>query len=516
MLQIKDLSIVLREDNRTLLKDFNFVLNAGDRVGLIGEEGNGKSLLLKTIVDREKVEHYCEVKGTIYKRNEIIAYLPQRLSDADLSLTSGQYLLTHLRDIPIDYSKLYKHLDEFHLDKDLAFGDMPMKFLSGGEKIKFALLVELLKEPSLFLLDEPSNDLDYASVQWLEHFMLEMDIPFIFVSHDTALLSKVANKIIHLEQIYRRTEAKHTVSANTYEDYVGKREDFITNETKRARKEQEVFSKKADRYRKVHDSVESALRATKNDIEGKNLKDKMHSVKALGKKLQKEEANLTKEPAFEEKIDIYFDKASEVPNGKVILDFKLDQLKVGPRILSNNIHLNIVGPEKICIVGKNGVGKTTLLKALIKELKSLNLRVGYMPQSYFDFEEENVNAIDYLIKEPSQDERTRISTFLGSLNFSWEEMQRDIHELSGGQKAKLFFAKINLAKAQVLILDEPTRNLSPLSQPEIIEALRNYGGAIIAVSHDRNFIKQVFSTVYELDSEGLHSISLDEGFESGF
>ena len=128
-----------------------------------------------------------------------------------------------------------------------------------------------------------------------------------------------------------------------------------------------------------------------------------------------------------------------------------------------------------------------------------------MPQSYSDFEKGDINAIEYLADSFAKDEQTKAANLLGSLNFKREEMFRNIADLSGGQKAKLFFAKMNMDKAEVLILDEPTRNLSPLSKPEIIKALKNYKGVIIAVSHDREFIDQVFDKVYELDNQGLNT-----------
>ncbi|WP_073998326.1 ATP-binding cassette domain-containing protein [Anaerococcus urinomassiliensis] len=506
MLQIKDLTIRLIEDDRIIIKDFYFTLNKGDKVGLIGEEGNGKSILLKTIVDRENTEKFASISGEINKNNEIIGYLPQSLDDNNASLTTNAYLYKHLSFDMIDYNKLYKYLSDFALPDDILSDDRKMGSLSGGEKIKFILLVEMLKEPSIFLFDEPSNDLDYESLLWLENFMEDLEIPLIFVSHDTNLLKKVANRIIHLEQIRRRSMAKYTISNNTYNDYVTKRDNFIISETTRANNEREEFDKKLYKYKRVHDAVQHDLRATKDDLMGRNLKDKMHTVKSVGKRLEKEEANLTQKPDYEEAIDIFFDEDINIPNGKQVLDFKKDELRIADKLLAKNIELQIIGPDKICIIGKNGVGKTTLLKEILRECQDLNLKVGYMPQSYFEYENGSMTALEYLSQSEAKDDHIKSSNLLASLSFKREEMYRNISDLSGGQKAKLFFAKMNLDKAEVLILDEPTRNLSPLSKPEIIEALRAYKGAIIAVSHDKDFIDQVFDKVYELNGYGLHMI----------
>lgn len=507
MLQIKDLTIRLIEDDRIIIKDFDFTLNKGDKVGLIGEEGNGKSILLKTIVDRENTEKFASISGEIYKNNEIIGYLPQSLPSEYKNMTSLAYLYHKLSYESIDYNLLYRYMSEFALPDDILSEDRTMASLSGGEKIKFLLLVELIKDPSVFLFDEPSNDLDYESVAWLGDFMERLDLPIIFVSHDTNLLRKLANRIIHLEQVRRRSLAKHTISNSRYDDYVTKRDNFITSETTRSNKEKEEFDKKLYRYKRVHDAVQHDLRATKNDSEGRLLKEKMHTVKSIGKRLEKEEAKLTKKPDYEEAIDIFFDEDIRVPNGKQVLDFKKDELRIADKILAKNIELKIIGPEKICIIGKNGAGKTTLLKEILKECQKLNLKVGYMPQSYFEYEKGSMTALEYLSQSPTKDDHIKSSNLLASLSFKREEMYREIFDLSGGQKAKLFFAKMNLDKAEVLILDEPTRNLSPLSKPEIIEALKAYKGAIIAVSHDKDFIEQVFDKLYELNNQGLKIIA---------
>ncbi|MDU4025052.1 MAG: ATP-binding cassette domain-containing protein [Anaerococcus sp.] len=503
MLNIKDLAINLRDDDRFILKDFDFVLNDRDKVGLIGEEGNGKSLLLKAIVNRKEIESFCDISGDIFKNNDIIAYLPQSLDKKYYKYTTNEYFYEKADLNLLDYNNLYKYISEFDLPEDILSDKIKMKNLSGGEKIKFMLLIEMLKSPTIFLFDEPSNDLDYDSLIWLENFMKELGIPLIFVSHDTKLLSNIANRIIHLEQVKRRTEAKHTISNNSYDDYVKKRENFIETETNKANKDKEEFDKKLEKYKKVHDSVEHNLRSTKNDVEGRLLKEKMHTVKSIGRRLEKEEANLTEKPDYEEAIDIFFDEDIKVANGKQVLDYKLDELKIGDKILAKNIDLKVIGPEKICIVGKNGAGKTTLLKKIKSECQALNLKIGYMPQNYFEFEKDDINAIEYLADSFIKDNQTKASNLLGSLNFKREEMFRNIADLSGGQKAKLFFAKMNLDKAEVLILDEPTRNLSPLSKPEIIGALKYYKGAIIAVSHDREFIDQVFDKIYNLTCQGL-------------
>lgn len=263
MLQIKNLDIDLIKDDRKLLKDFDLALNLGDKVGLIGEEGNGKSILLKTVIDRESVENYARISGEIHKNGEIISYLPQSLADNFLEMTVETYM-NQVSDISLlDYNKFYRYLDQFGLDENLIFGKLKLGNLSGGERIKVLLLFELLKEPTVFLFDEPTNDLDYESTNFISKIMQDMKIPLIFVSHDPELLRNVANRIVHLEQVHRRQIPRHTVFNGTYDLYIKERENKIRIQKARANKDREEFDKKVERYRKVYDSVNHAINTTK-------------------------------------------------------------------------------------------------------------------------------------------------------------------------------------------------------------------------------------------------------------
>ena len=176
-----------------------------------------------------------------------------------------------------------------------------------------------------------------------------------------------------------------------------------------------------------------------------------------------------------------------------------------PRILAKNIDLFVRGPEKVCIIGKNGAGKTTLLKHIAAELLARqDIRAAYMPQNYEELLNLDETPVDYLSESGDKEEITKIRTWLGSMKYTADEMSHPVRELSGGQKAKIFLLKMNLSGGNVLILDEPTRNFSPLSNPIIRQVLSDFGGAIISISHDRKYIGEVCETVYELTEEGLH------------
>lgn len=535
MLIISNLTIVLKKDLRTLIKDFSFVLNKKDKVGIIGEEGNGKSSLLNALYNQEEASEYLEITGNISIKNEKIGYLPQMVDEDKINLSINELLNSELDYSSINYKKYYLYIDKFNLDEDkLLSNEIKVKSLSGGERIKLFLFIELMKEPTILLLDEPSNDLDLSSLNLLEDIIINIDIPVMFISHDEFLLSKCANKIIHIESLKSKSEPRVTIKSSNYEDYFTSREDFIDKNIKEYNKDKENFEKKMDKFNKVYQSVNYALNTVSRSQPGvaKNLKDKMHAVKSMEKRYAKEKENLTQKYEVEEGINLKFDNLNTldikgnssnskinylIDSSKIVLDFKIDQLKIYNEItlIDKPISLYIKGSKKIAIIGENGAGKSTLLKLIYKELTSKSsFNVGYMSQNYEDELLNYMSPLEYLAKEvdaSTKEELTKIQTYLGSLKFTYDEMNRSISSLSGGQKAKIFFTKLILKKVNVMLLDEPTRNISPLSNKSFISSIKQYKGVIIAVSHDRNFIYQVFDEIYELSSEkGLELIQRDE------
>ena len=241
----------------------------------------------------------------------------------------------------------------------------------------------------------------------------------------------------------------------------------------------------------------------------------MHTVKAMEKRFAKEDDNMTEMPDQEEAIFFKLgNKEDSIPSGKVVLEYELAELKSsgendeGSRILARNIFFRVQGSEKICIIGKNGIGKTTLIKKIAENLLvRKDLRVEYMPQNYEDLLNLNMTPVDYLDTSGDKEERTRIRTYLGSLKYTVDEMEHPIRELSGGQKAKILLLKMSMSGANVLILDEPTRNFSPLSSPVIRGILSEFPGTIISVSHDRKYIDEVCDKVYELTKDGLQILA---------
>ena len=539
MLIISNLSLILKKDFRVLIKDFSLTVNKKDKIGIIGEEGNGKSSLLKAIYNQEEATKYLEIKGTINIKNEKIGYLSQMVEKELLEKSVNELLNEKIDYSLLDYKKYYFYIDKFNLDEEkLLSSSLLVGNLSGGERIKLFLLIELIKEPTVLLLDEPSNDLDLLSLNLLEELIINLDIPVIFISHDEHFLSRCANRIVHIESLKSKSEARVSVKNLSYDDYYQTREDFLDKNIREFNKGKENFEKKIEKYNRVYQSVNYALNTVSRQAPSvaKNLKDKMHSIKSMEKRYIKEKENLTQKYEVEDAINLKFDNLDKGRSGssnskinylvdanKEVLDLNIDSLQVnsGITLLDKQISLYIKGAKKIALIGENGVGKTTLLRLIYHELKkNTSFKVGYMSQNYEDELLNYLSPLDYLSKTlnvSNKEDLTKIQTYLGSLKLTFEEMNRSISSLSGGEKAKIFFAKLILEKDNVMLLDEPTRNISPLSNKAFINSIKEYNGVLIAVSHDRNFVYQVFDDIYELYKEnGLKKISKEEFYKRYF
>ncbi|MEY8518532.1 ATP-binding cassette domain-containing protein [Lachnospiraceae bacterium 29-84] len=515
MIQLKHISITHKKDLREIVTDFSYTLNPGDKAALIGEEGNGKSTLLKLIYQESLVEGYADYTGEIVKNGQKIGYLAQELpKELGQSAVSEYFysLPAFFDQTPRELGKLAGSLG---LPHSFFYEERKIGTLSGGEKVKLQLAAILLGSPDVLLLDEPSNDIDLETLGWLEQFVSRCSLPILYVSHDEMFLERTANTIIHLEQIRRKTVAKHTIAKMGYRQYITGRLGSLERQEQLARKERSEYKKQMERFRQIQQKVEYQQNTItrQNPHGGQLLKKKMHSVKSMERRFEKQFAERTELPDIEEAIFIKFPEDIHIPNGKVVLEFDLDQLaaeepqQCGQKVLSRQIHLRVQGPEKVCIIGKNGAGKTTLLRKIAEELLARkDIRAAYMPQDYTELLDLGKTPVEFLQREYSKEEYSRIRTYLGSMKYTADEMSHAIAELSGGQKAKLLFLKMSMEGNNVLVLDEPTRNFSPLSNPVIRELLKGFGGTIISVSHDRSYIAEVCSMVYRLTEEGLDKI----------
>lgn len=496
MLEIKNMNISI--DDRYLVQNLNLVLNKGDKLAIIGEEGNGKSTLLKAILGKCE---YAVCDGYINFKGNTIGYLEQSLGSENFHLTVHEFLFKDESDYYSKLASLYEYLEKLHLTDEIL--EKEVGYLSGGEKVKIGILKLLLEEDDILFLDEPTNDLDIKTLEWLEEFIAEVDKPVVYVSHDETLLSNTANMILHLEKTEKKTSCRHTLLKIDYDTYVEQRMRKIAKQCQVAKSERREFKKRQEKLQQVMQKVEYRQNTiSRSDPHGaKLLKKKIHSLKSQERKLEATE--LTEIPDIEDSIDIFFESV-EIPKTKIVLNLHLEQLSIDDKLLARNVKLDIVGNVHICIVGDNGVGKSTLIKRIYDELKSRpDLKVGYMPQNYDEILGDYENVLDFISPTSNKDEITKSRTMLGNMNFTKSEMTGRIANLSNGSKAKLLLAKLILDQSNVLILDEPTRNVSPLSNPIIRKALREYGGTIISISHDRKYIEEVIDDIYILNVDGL-------------
>ncbi|MBQ1871509.1 MAG: ABC-F family ATP-binding cassette domain-containing protein [Lachnospiraceae bacterium] len=515
MLQIKNLTITHRKDLRIILEDFNLTLNDGDKAVIIGEEGNGKSTLMKWIYNPELAEEYTECTGACIIGNEVLSYLPQELPEDDKNKTLYEYFCESehfLNNTPRELSEL---AGRFNMPSSVFYSDQVMASLSGGEKVKVQLMRILINKPTVLLLDEPSNDIDISTLELLEKFINEWDRIVLFISHDETLIENTANVVVHLEQIIRKTKSRYTVVRDNYRHYIERRAEAFERQEQQALSDKREKELRDEKYRKILQKVDKSQLSIRNagkDLAdkmqaGRNLKDKMHTVKSMGRRFAKEDENMTEMPEQEEAIFFKLGgNTAKMPAGKTVIEYSLDELITpdGIKVLARDIFLRVRGPEKICIVGTNGIGKTTLLRKMAEELLlRKDIRSQYMPQNYEDMLNLDVTPVEFLDDTGDKEIRTKIRTYLGSLKYTADEMEHPIRELSGGQKAKVLLLKMSLSDANVLILDEPTRNFSPLSGPVIRRMISEFPGAVISISHDRKYIDEVCDKVYTLSESGL-------------
>lgn len=513
MLEIRDVTIET-DNHKTIVDKLNLFLTKGDKLAIIGEEGNGKSTLLKVINKSEEIDQYCDVSGEIDTHNLTIGYLEQSLDNAWDEKEVYEYFVRTSPEGELDYDKFAdmnifaEELIKVGIDPTILSSTQKIGSLSGGEKVKIQIAKLLSQNPDILLLDEPTNDLDIETLKWLEEFISNQENIVLFVSHDETLLENTANAILHLEYLRNKGKTRHTISNTDYKTYIDSRKTDLEKQEQSYSREKREYIKDKKILSHQKSSVRSAQIKIKDSAVRRLLNKKMKNI--LVQERKAEEKRKTERVETEEPIFMKFDEEVKIPNGKIVLDFHLDKLEMGGKTLSKNIDLFIKGPKKIGIIGRNGIGKTTLLKEIRKQLdETTDFSIGYMPQNYNEVLSKNTKSLDYILNNIDENDTELISTYIGRIKLTWEEMNSEISKLSLGQKAKLILLQMMLAKNNVLLLDEPTRNMSALSNPVIRKMLKSYKGAIISISHDRKYLTEVCDTVYELTKSGLHKYTLE-------
>lgn len=509
VLLVNGFSIKTLKENKTISNNLSFALEQGDKLALIGQEGIGKSTFLKALYDKKLVETYAEVKGTSNISDFSVSYFAQSLDEKYKNIDAMTYILCDdsLEIDPTKYSELddvYLLFNKLGLATDLLAANEPMSNLSGGERIKVELVKVLFKKPNLLLLDEPTNDLDLNSIGTIKDVINSFKGIVIFISHDLDFLESTATSIVHFEQDQKTKDNIVTFANLKYKDYIFER-------TKRLDKQDKLHSQESKKLKKQIEDVESR-KETERVYLNTHHKAPMHALTKQGNMRRiislegrLESKTITPKSNREEAISVKEFKGTSLDKNQIITELKDFDLYTPDkkRILLKGLNLLIRGKDRIALIGDNGIGKTTLLNSIFLSLKEdERLKIGYMTQDYNLLVDNDLTPIEYLlkdIKDIDKEIRDRYLTYLGSFKFSYEEMNQNCRDLSGGEKAKLILIKLSNSDYNILLLDEPTRNLSPLTIPILIDSMKKYDGAIIVVSHDRFFIDQMGLDIIDLN-----------------
>ncbi len=468
-------SISISKGGNEILKDINLYLGPNEKIGLVGVNGAGKSTLLKIIVGKEEPDlGYIHFNGKVsYLSQEIHKEIVNDIPDGN-DLTIGEYLIVQ-KGLDIQEWEINKFLNNMNMrDKS---SDSILSELSGGQKIKVELIKILFEKSNLLVLDEPTNFLDIPSAQWLMAYLVNYPYSVIVVSHDLRLMNKGISKIWYLNDIKHNIE----VYRGNYDDFL--KQISLKDELLHKRlKAQERKAKRVYEYAKTlsgRGQTKEKMKAAKKFEQAKKEKEK---VLALSKELLKSK-----------KMRIQIPQPPTCSRSILSVEHISKEYVKGVPILVD-VSMEIEKGERIAVIGKNGVGKTTLLKILVGKLSQTKGRyiwgkgtdVGFYSQEYegLDYNQtvlENVYGLNW----GDIDRRA----FLGRFLLVGDMVNQKIKTLSGGEKTRLALAKLFANRHNVLVLDEPTTYLDFDSQNILLDALKEYKGTILIVSHQPQFVK---------------------------
>lgn len=505
----------------TILANIKLEVQTKDRIALVGRNGAGKSTLLKIIAG--ELSHDG---GEIIKPKDVsIGYLAQN-TGLETSLTIWDEMLTvftHLQQMEtklrrleqemgkeenfsneVTYERLLADYDQLQLDyKDqggyqyeadirsilsgLGFPvethQTTISTLSGGQKTRLALGKLLLTKPDLLILDEPTNHLDIETLTWLEQYLQGYPGAILIVSHDRYFLDKLVT------QVYEISNKESRRFVGNYSKYLDLKSALYEQDMKR-------YEKQQDEIAKLEDFVQ------------KNIARASTTKRAQSRRKQLDRMELLTRPLGDSKsASFHFD--IEKQSGNDVLQVKDATIGYDDDPIIEHVTMRLTRGDSVALVGPNGIGKSTLLKSLVNKLPLLNGDVSFgsnVSVGYYDQEQANLTSSKRVLNElwdeyPLQPEK-EIRTILGNFLFTGDDVLKPVSSLSGGQKARLALAKLMMQKSNLLILDEPTNHLD-LNSKEILEnALIDYPGTLLFVSHDRYFINRVTTTVVELSTEG--------------
>ena len=500
-----------------LFDNISLQVDERDRIALVGKNGAGKSTLLKILVGEEE-----PTSGEINKKRDLsLSYLAQdsRFESSNtiydemlhvfddlrktektlrqMELAMGEKTGADLEKLMQDYDRLseeFRQAGGFTYEADIrailngfkfdeSMWQMKIEELSGGQNTRLALAKMLLEKPNLLVLDEPTNHLDIETIAWLENYLVNYSGALLIVSHDRYFLDKVATITLDL--------TKHSLDR-----YVGNYSSFVEQ------KEQKLLSE-AKNYEKQQKEI-----AALEDFVNRNLVRASTTKRAQSRRKQLEKMERLDKPEAGTKsahMTFHSDKTS----GNVVLTVEEAAVGYDDQILSEPINLDIRKMNAVAIVGPNGIGKSTLIKSIVGQIPFIkgearfgaNVEVGYYDQTQSKLTPHN-SVLDELWNDFKLTPEVEIRNRLGAFLFSGDDVKKTVGMLSGGERARLLLAKLSMENNNFLILDEPTNHLDIDSKEVLENALIDFDGTLLFVSHDRYFINRVATQVLELSEEG--------------
>jgi len=505
----------------TLFKDISFVINEKDRIALMGKNGAGKSTILKIIAGAQTA-----TKGRVSApKDAVIAYLPQHLMTEDnrtvfeetaqafAKIFEMERQIQEMNDelaIRTDYesasyfeliekvstlSEKFYSIEEINYDAEvekilLGLGfiredfNRPTNEFSGGWRMRIELAKLLLQKPDLILLDEPTNHLDIESIQWLEDFLINSAKAVIVISHDRAFVDKITSRTIE-------------VTMGRIYDYKANYSSYL-----QLRKERRVHQQKAfeEQRKMIADTQEFIDRF-------KGTYSKTLQVQSRVKMLEKLDI-VEVDDEDNSSLRLKFPPSPKSGSYPVLIDDM--SKKYDEHTVFNNVNLTIERGERVAFVGKNGEGKSTLVKAIMNEIDyngnltlGHNTHIGYFAQNEASLLEEQLTVFQTIDDIAKGDVRTKIKDLLGAFMFSGDSITKKVKVLSGGERTRLAMIKLLLEPVNLLILDEPTNHLDMKTKDILKRALQDFDGTLILVSHDRDFLDGLAEKVYEFGNKKI-------------
>ncbi|HHU32133.1 MAG: ABC-F family ATP-binding cassette domain-containing protein [Zhaonellaceae bacterium] len=513
---------------KVIFTNVQFQLEAGEKVALVGANGTGKTTLLRCLAGWEEFD-----EGQIFLAKDVrIGFLTQTMEVEDLDLTLSEFMLEEYRDL-IDLRKELKQLEkkmslpeiynsEAELNKimkmyaactekyeagngyllekrikevilglgfSLDDSDRPMNTFSGGQKTRLYLARILLREPELLFLDEPTNYLDLKSIEWLEGFLQAYKGTILIVSHDRYFLDKITEQVLELEDT-------QVISYN------GNYSAFMLQKAMKEASQAKEYAKEQAKIKRL----EEYIRKNKAGVNARQARGREKQLAKMGHKSK---------PKERKSLSFSFQKAYE--SGEEVLKVKKLNLFYPGKTIAENLTFTVQRGDRIGLVGPNGCGKTTLLKALLGKIPyegsiafGVGVKVGYYAQ-----EHEDLSFTGTVIDEVMSDNRLTIQMardLLARFQFKGEDVYKNTQELSGGEKSRLVLAKLFLAEANFLILDEPTNHLDIYARQGLEDALAEFSGTIMLVSHDRYLLNKLATKVFEFSEGGIKIYEGDYDF----